>query len=199
MNYIIQKRVEEELQYAEELGVIINDSGTYGSFLIDYGQQLSRAKKYMQPNQIDPTPQDLSKAIIEIIADNTINTIISINEIERLYHGDPAFYKWEYANHKLLQNSIDKIKRLGALTSTGTNNRTDIEGLPSEYTCAELNDFEKGSDMYSTTIKPLFLRGNIITAVKQMYGEDVLFDEKGNQYTVEQLKEKYHDAYKYAE
>ena len=199
INYIIQKRVEEELKYAEQLGILVNDNGVYGSFLIDYGQQQLRAKNYMQQGQLEPTQEDISRALIEIIADNTINTIISINEIERLYHGDPAFYKWEYVNHKLLQNSIDKIKRLGALTSTGTNNRMDIEGLPTDYTCAELNDFEKGSDMYATTIKPLFLRGNVITAVKQIHGQSALFDDEGNQYTVEQLQEKYPDAYKYAE
>lgn len=199
INRLLQKRVEGELRYATELGVIEQNAGIYSSTLIDYGQQLLRARNYMQQGQIDVTPADLSNAIVEIIADNTINTLISINEIERLYHGDPAFYKWEYNNHKLLQNSIDKIKRLGALTSTGTNNRMDIPGMPEDYTCAELNDFEKGSDMYVNTIKPLFFRGNVITAVKQLHGQDALFDDNGNQYTVEQLQEKYPDAYKYAE
>jgi hypothetical protein len=49
-----------------------------------------------------------------MIADNTINTIVSINEIERLFSGDPAYYKWAYDDNGLVENSIDKIKRLGA-------------------------------------------------------------------------------------
>ena len=56
INRLIQKRVEEELQYATELGVIENNGGLYSSKLIDYGQQLLRARNYMPQNQIDPTP-----------------------------------------------------------------------------------------------------------------------------------------------
>jgi len=61
-----------------------------------------------------------------------------------------------------LDVSIDKIKRLGALTSTGTNNRLDFEAYPinTKYTCAELKDIEVGSDMYEQ-LRDTFVNGAI--------------------------------------
>ncbi len=198
MNRLLQKRIEDELAYAAELGVIDVSNGIFSSKLIDFSQQYERAYKHLQTGQ-EVNDVALSRGIIDIIADNTINTIVSINEIERLFNGDPAYYKWTYNENGLVENSIDKIKRLGALTSTGTNNRLDIEGVPTEYTCTELKDFEKGSDMYIETIKPLFFRGNVITAVKQLYGQDALFNEEGQELTHDELVQKYPEAVKYAE
>jgi len=46
----------------------------------------------------------------------------------------------------MVDNTVDKIKRLGSVTSTGTNNRLDFEDLiHTDYTVAELNDIEIGS------------------------------------------------------
>ena len=47
INRLLQKRVEGELRYATELGVIEQNAGIYSSTLIDYGQQLLRARNYM--------------------------------------------------------------------------------------------------------------------------------------------------------
>jgi hypothetical protein len=46
--------------------------------------------------------------------------------------------------------SIDKIKRSGALISTGVNNRLDFDVNPiaDTYSCAELKDIEVPSVQY---------------------------------------------------
>jgi hypothetical protein len=51
-------------------------------------------------------------------------------EVEKVFSGDPAYYKFSYDKGGLLDISVDKIKRLGALTSTGTNNRLDFFNDP---------------------------------------------------------------------
>jgi len=47
----------------------------------------------------------------------------------------------------MIDSAVDKIKRLGALTSTGTNNRLDFfnDYVDDNYTVAELNDHEVAS------------------------------------------------------
>jgi hypothetical protein len=172
VNRLIQKRVEDELAYAEQLGVIKSANGLYSSYLLDATELQKRMARYSNDHDANKNPIKRSEAelrslaIIDMIADNTINTIVSINEFERLFSGDPAYYKWTYDDNGLVENTIDKMKRHGAQTSTGTNNRTDIEGLPENYNVVELQDYEKGSDIYLDTIKPWWYKGNVISAVK---------------------------------
>ena len=65
----------------------------------------------------------------------------------------------------MVDNTVDKIKRLGSVTSTGTNNRLDFEDLThTDYTVAELNDIEIGSKQFDT-LEKLFIEGNIRDAV----------------------------------
>ena len=65
----------------------------------------------------------------------------------------------------MVDNTVDKIKRLGSVTSTGTNNRLDFEDLThTDYTVAELNDIEIGSQQFDT-LEKLFIEGNIRDAV----------------------------------
>jgi hypothetical protein len=87
-------------------------------------------------------------AILDVLADYSVNSIISINEVERLFSGDPAFYKIVYDSKGIIDISVDKIKRLGSQTSTGINNRLDLEDFDPEYTCAELKDFEIASKQF---------------------------------------------------
>ena len=65
----------------------------------------------------------------------------------------------------MVDNTVDKIKRLGSVTSTGTNNRLDFEDLThTDYTVAELNDIEIGSKQFDM-LEQLFIEGNIRDAV----------------------------------
>jgi hypothetical protein len=63
--------------------------------------------------------------IYSIIANYVTGYAISIEEIEKCFVGDPAFYKWK--SDKIVgifQRDVDKIKRLSSVLSTGTNLRT---------------------------------------------------------------------------
>jgi hypothetical protein len=53
-------------------------------------------------------------AILTLIGNHMLNTNISVEETEKMFTGDTAFFK----------NNDDKIKRLGAVLSTGDNLRT---------------------------------------------------------------------------
>ena len=87
----------------------------------------------------------LSNAVYSAVANHVIMQAISIQEIEKIYSGDPAMYKWVYYkdlpedkrvtytytddlgkqhewNLKVLdQKDVDKTKRLGGILSPGTN------------------------------------------------------------------------------
>ena len=111
---------------------------------------------------------------LSAIANHTAATMISIIELEKVFSGDPAFYKWKYQKSKqkvrisengmtffssvkiLKEKDSDKIKRLGALLSPGANIRTDYsEGITNDpkykglkgdkYTVLNINDFQSES------------------------------------------------------
>lgn len=111
---------------------------------------------------------------LSAIANHTAATMISIIELEKVFSGDPAFYKWKYQKSKqrvhifehgmsffsnvkiLKEKDSDKIKRLGALLSPGANIRTDYgeditnnpkyKGLKGDkYTVLNINDFQSKS------------------------------------------------------
>lgn len=111
---------------------------------------------------------------LSAIANHTVATMISIIELEKVFSGDPAFYKWKYQKSKqkvrisekgmtffsnvkiLKEKDSDKIKRLGALLSPGANIRTDYseditndpkyKGLKGDkYTVLNINDFQSES------------------------------------------------------
>jgi len=152
------------------ISTVNEENSTYGlrNVLLDDKALSNRVSHYLKSN--DPIVRDNAEgyAIYDMLTDYTVNSIISINEIEKLFSGDPAFYKWAYSNNGLIDNSIDKIKRLGALTSTGTNNRLDFEfNNRTNYTVTELNDIEVGSKQFDT-LKQLFIQGNLVDALSQM-------------------------------
>lgn len=194
LNRLLQKRVNAEVDKAVKLGIINSidkNNSTYGltNNLLDIREIDKRAKYYRTNDNLKSNAE--AYAIYDIIADYTVNSIISVNEIEQLFSGDPAYYKWNYDENGVFDISVDKIKRLGALTSTGTNNRLDFEDtLYTTYTVAELNDHEIGDKQYQT-IKNLFIRGNVRSLVKQMIGSEALFDENGKEYTIDELIQKY--------
>jgi len=106
-----------------------------------------------------------------MLSDYMINSIISVMEVEKVFSGDPAYYKFSYDKGGLLDISVDKIKRLGALTSTGTNNRLDFFNDPirQDYIVAELQDYEVASKQYAV-YEELFTRGSIKEAIQQLEG-----------------------------
>jgi hypothetical protein len=191
----LSRRVNEEIKYAYDLGLIAVENGVLVNKLLDDRIIDRRAVYYEKMGY--PNPKQV--AIMDMIAQYAVNTIISVNEVERVFSGDPAFYKWLYDENGAYDTSVDKIKRLGSLNSTGINNRLDFEDFISEYTCAELKDFEVGSRQFEDTLVPLFVDSSIREFVKQTYGIEATLKEDGSNKTVEELKAEYPKEAKLAE
>ena len=86
-----------------------------------------------------------SLAIAALLGDVTNRSIISEQEAERLFIGHPGLFKVKYGEDKISNLCADKQKRVGSLMSTGDDNAITA-GLPSQYTCAECNDYEVTSN-----------------------------------------------------
>jgi hypothetical protein len=72
-----------------------------------------------------------------MLSNFALNTAMSTIEVEKVFSGDPAFYK----------NDDDKIKRYPAILSTGDNLRTDFNDNDpltekDTFNVSELNDNE---------------------------------------------------------
>lgn len=173
LSSLINERVKQEIATAKELGLIEgnenNDIWSLRNKLLDDVELNNRKAFY---SQLDPTNAE-GYAIFDTLADYTINSIISINEVEKLFSGAPAYYKVKYDQYGPVDVSIDKIKRLGSLTSTGLNNRLDFFNDPirDEYVVAELKDHEIMDKQYYI-YEGLFTRGNIKETIQELEGED---------------------------
>lgn len=173
LSSLINERVKQEIATAKELGLIEgnenNDIWSLRNKLLDDVELNNRKVFY---SQLDPTNAE-GYAIFDMLADYTINSIISINEVEKLFSGAPAYYKVKYDQYGPVDVSIDKIKRLGSLTSTGLNNRLDFFNDPirDEYVVAELKDHEIMDKQYYI-YEGLFTRGNIKETIQELEGED---------------------------
>lgn len=173
LSSLINERVKQEIATAKELGLIEgnenNDIWSLRNKLLDDVELNNRKAFY---SQLDPTNAE-GYAIFDMLADYTINSIISINEVEKLFSGAPAYYKVKYDQYGPVDVSIDKIKRLGSLTSTGLNNRLDFFNDPirDEYVVAELKDHEIMDKQYYI-YEGLFTRGNVKETIQELEGED---------------------------
>ena len=171
---VINNIVKKELQTAKDLGLITsNENNSVWSMrnvLLDSKELNRRQARYTNFDAQNAQ----GYAIFDMIADYTINSIISINEVEKLFSGSPAYYKVKYDKDGIVDVSVDKIKRLGSLTSTGLNNRLDFmrDRLDSdEYTVAELKDHEIRDKQYAT-LEELFTRSYIKETIQQFNGQD---------------------------
>ena len=199
LSSLLNQRVKEEIQYGLDNGIIKgNNRDSIWSLrnnLLDTVELRSRSNNYLAYDSANAE----GFGIYDMFADYTVNSIISVMEVEKLFSGSPAYYKVKYDRQGITDISVDKIKRLGALTSTGLNNRLDFFNSPldtDEYTVAELKDHEVASRQLDT-YRTYFLRGNIKESIIEMYGFDAWNESKN--LTTEQLKEKYPEAYNYAE
>ena len=188
INDLLSRRVSKELEYCINKGIIdIKGAGQFANKLLDDRIIKNRAAHYIRLGYKDGNHM----AIMDMIAQYVTNTIISVNEVERVFNGNPAFYKWIYDENGIVDASVDKIKRLGALTSTGINNRLDFEDFDSEYVCAELKDFEIGSRQFADTLVPMFVDSSIREVVKQVHGIKATLKEDGSNKSIEELKQEF--------
>lgn len=149
----LNKQVEREMDYAAQLGLIekVNfDKNVpvilrYKNKLLDGNQIRTLMDQY---SKISDAQQRESAAIAAYMTRISAASNISLQEVERIYAGHPAFFKWHYAaNGELIDRSVDQHKRLGGLISTGQNNVLDIQGIPTKYVCAEVDNDMVGSNI----------------------------------------------------
>ena len=195
---VLNNIVKKELQTAKDLGLITsNDSNSVWSMrnvLLDSKELNRRQARYTNFDAQNAQ----GYAIFDMIADYTINSIISINEVEKLFSGAPAYYKVKYDKDGVVDVSVDKIKRLGSLTSTGLNNRLDFmrDLLDSdEYTVAELKDHEIKDKQYAT-LEELFTRSYIKETIQQFNGQDTWNEVKD--LSIKELEERFPEETKIA-
>lgn len=164
MNTLLIDKVDKEIEQAIKLGVISRDKK--GN--LQYGNLPSTSVLEDQENAnpfafyetlVSHIPEEFNAItqndiIYSIIANYVTGYAISIEEIEKCFVGDPAFYKWK--SDKIVgifQRDVDKIKRLSSVLSTGTNLRThwgDNDPRNStKYTSAILQDNMIGSEYHS--------------------------------------------------
>ena len=197
LSSLINDIVKQEIATAKELGLIEgngnNDIWSLRNKLLDDIELNSRRQFY---SQLDPTNAE-GYAIFDMMADYAINSIISINEVEKLFSGAPAYYKVKYDQYGPVDVSIDKIKRLCSLTSTGLNNRLDFFNDPirDEYVVAELKDHEIMDKQYYE-YEGLFTRGNIKETIQELEGEEAWNEIKN--LSIREIEQMYPEAVKVA-
>lgn len=164
MNTLLIDKVDKEIEQAIKLGVISRDKkgnlqyGNLPSTSVLEDQENSNPFAFYEtlvshiPEEFNAITQN--DIIYSIIANYVTGYAISIEEIEKCFVGDPAFYKWK--SDKIVgifQRDVDKIKRLSSVLSTGTNLRThwgDNDPRNStKYTSAILQDNMIGSEYHS--------------------------------------------------
>lgn len=133
INRYLKQQLLNELEYANELGLI-----SFNGFKQDKDGRLPIKNLLLDSNWVNNSTRvyknssnEYAKknaeaiAIVDIIAEHLVNTMVSIEEVEKVFIKDPAYYK----------DTVDKIKRLREVLSTGTTPRTQFD--PGN----ELNDF----------------------------------------------------------
>lgn len=121
-----------------------------------------------------------SLAICTYLLDINMKSMMSLEEVERLYTGHPAFFKWLYNDEtgELVDRMFDEVKRFGGLGSTGENNRQDLPNVESEYTCAEIKDYKTGSpiieDLHSSFEESEFREAYYLLTVQQQPKHDYI-------------------------
>jgi len=118
---------------------------------------------YMEKLKIDKTDAKgiqrcTSLAICQNVWDIYMRGVISEEEVERMYIGQPQFFQWAHEKifdarskrnlHCLVDRHKDQSKRLGGLGSTGEKNRLDLADVRRSYVCAEIKDTEVQSELY---------------------------------------------------
>lgn len=118
MNNYLWDAFKDELNYAQELGIIKwdgNKIASVTSLALPQKALEEASSHYKKSATVSNYSKNLGAA--EMIGNYFANTISSVIEFEKLFIKDPAYYK----------NPVDKIKRLREVLSTGVTPRIDYE------------------------------------------------------------------------
>lgn len=180
MARVLDIQFKEELKKAIKLGLIKGDINNYYSLQnvgLSWNEFNSIRQSLAGTQGITTLEQMNAAAVVAMMSDISTRSIISVQEVERLFGGHPAFYKWKYSENELEDRQTDQLKRLGGLISTGANPRTDFQDdSESQYTCAQVDDFMVSSeadkmhdgtidDAYQNSVEKMFVQANTKEAV----------------------------------
>lgn len=134
--------------------------GIYSAICAKYNIKKGQEKDQVQRDKI------LNQAITAYINDLSNKALMSGHEVERLFAGNPAFYKWKYDDDgNLIDRTVDELKRLGGMVSTGTNNFEGLVGLPDRYQKGVYVSAEVNNEMIESPqveyMRPLVYTGQL--------------------------------------
>lgn len=184
---VLQHQLVEELKYIEQIGLIKRRPISTTSSLTSYqnigldnvkiegiARALASAKGWEWNKISKKTHEDYNSLAISVLVNDIMTKhIMSLQEVERIYSGNPAFFKFGYDNDgHLVDRSVDQLKRFGGLVSTGQVNDME-QDVPSTYRAAEVdNEMVEAANIDS--LHNLMVEGQIRSTYLRQ-----LLDEKG--------------------
>lgn len=217
MARVLDIQFKEEVKKAIKLGLIKGDIDNYYSLEnvgLSYNEFSCIRHSLAGTEDIKTIEQLNAAAVVAMMSDISTRSIISVQEVERLFGGHPAFYKWQYSENELEDRQTDQLKRLGGLISTGANPRTDFQDdSESKYTCAQVDDFMVSSeadkmhdgnidDAYQNSVEKMFVQANTKEAVynklvrsgkSKKEAADIAYAEHKTQKDFEEFRDRYLD------
>lgn len=217
MARVLDIQFKEELKKAIKLGLVKGDINNYYSLQnvgLSWNEFNSIRQSFAGTEGITTIEQMNAAAVVAMMSDISTRSIISVQEVERLFGGHPAFYKWKYSENELEDRQTDELKRLGGLISTGANPRTDFQDdSESQYTCAQVDDFIVSSeadkmhdatidDAYQNSVEKMFVQANTKEAVynklvrngkSKAEAAKIAYAEHETQKDFEEFRDKYLD------
>lgn len=174
LNATLMDCIETEMNKMNSLGIIrILDNGTLVNKLIPENIIEEYFKDTAKLPKEHTSRRNKQDALFSVIANHTINSMISVTETERMFVGDPAYYKWQRDrkdNSIITERAVDKIKRLSSVLSTGSNLRTYWgEGDPrnnTKFTVLNIADNKVVSGAYDSLYK-LFKAAEVRKVLKK--------------------------------
>lgn len=217
MARVLDIQFKEEVKKAIKLGLVKGDVNNYYSLQnvgLSWNEFNSIRQSFAGTEGVTTLEQMNAAAVVAMMSDISTRSIISVQEVERLFGGHPAFYKWKYSENELEDRQTDQLKRLGGLISTGANPRTDFQDdAESQYTCAQVDDFMVSSeadkmhdgnidDVYQNSVEKMFVQANTKEAVynklvrsgkSKKEAAEIAYTEHKTQKDFEEFRDKYLD------
>lgn len=217
MARVLDIQFKEEVKKAIKLGLIKGDIDNYYSLEnvgLSYNEFSCIRYSLAGTEGIKTIEQLNAVAVVAMMSDVSTRSIISVQEVERLFGGHPAFYKWQYSENELEDRQTDQLKRLGGLISTGANPRSDFQDdSESKYTCAQVDDFMVSSeadkmhdgnidDAYQNSVEKMFVQANTKEAVynklvrsgkSKKEAAEIAYAEHKTQKDFEEFRDRYLD------
>lgn len=175
INNNLHMQLKQELETCEKLGIIEKDKRDpkiLRNKLLDNAVYNHYKDIYTNNANLNISKNADKYTIMTMIGNHMINTNISVIETEKIFTGDVAFYK----------NDDDKIKRLGAVLSTGDNLRTQwLTNDPNKI--QEYRALQNRQNYTSTTVNDNEIPSRQHKQLEQMFvystTRDLLIEKEG--------------------